>query len=50
MQVGSAEEGREDTERWFSSKGLKFEGRVLYFRDDQMLDNPLDPFDDGLYQ
>lgn len=49
MQVGRAEEGREETERWFSSKGLKFEGRILYFRDDQMLENPLDPFDDGLY-
>jgi len=46
----SAQEGREDTERWFASKGLRFEGRVLYFRDDQMLDAPLDPFDDSLYQ
>ncbi|MBT3147184.1 hypothetical protein Q4583_16280 [Neptunomonas phycophila] len=50
MKVGSAQEGREDTERWFASKGLRFEGRVLYFRDDQMLDTPLDPFDDALYQ
>ncbi|QLE97414.1 hypothetical protein [Neptunomonas phycophila] len=50
MKVGSTQEGREDTERWFASKGLRFEGRVLYFRDDQMLDTPLDPFDDALYQ
>jgi len=50
MQVGNAEEGREDTERWFASKGLKFEGRVLYFSDDQMLQDPIDPFNDDLYK
>lgn len=49
MKAGDAEEGKENTERWFSSKGLKFEGRILYFTDDNMLDNPLDPFDDNLF-
>ncbi|SIS59241.1 hypothetical protein [Neptunomonas antarctica] len=50
MKVGAAEEGRESTDRWFASKGLKFEGRILYFRDDQMLETPLDPFNDNLYR
>lgn len=45
-----AEEGCEQTERWFAGKGLKFQGRVLYYRDDQMLEQPIDPFDDALYQ
>lgn len=50
MKFGNAEEGKEDTQRWFATKGLKLEGRVLYFRDDQMLDNPIDPFDDAVYK
>ncbi|WP_028470794.1 hypothetical protein [Neptunomonas japonica] len=50
MKVGAAEEGRGDTDRWFAGKGLKFEGRILYFRDDQMMETPLDPFNDSLYQ
>lgn len=49
MKKSGAEEGRESAERWFSAKGLRFEGRILYSRDDQMLEAPLDPFDDNLY-
>ena len=49
-KVAAAEEGREDTDRWFAGKGLKFEGRILYFRDEQMMDTPLDPFNDSLYK
>lgn len=49
VAADDAKEGQEDTERWFASKGLKFEGRILYFSDDQMLDSPLDPFDDSLF-
>jgi hypothetical protein len=45
-----AEEGRDQMERWFAGKGLKFQGRVLYYRDDEMLEHPIDPFDDALYQ
>lgn len=45
-----AEEGREQAERWFAGKGLRFQGRVLYYRDDQMLEQPIDPFDDALYR
>ncbi len=45
-----AEEGRDQMERWFAGKGLKFQGCVLYYRDDEMLEHPIDPFDDALYQ
>jgi len=49
IEVNKAQEGREQSDRWFASHGLKFEGRVLYFRDDHKLENPLDPFNDSLY-
>ncbi len=48
--VSRAEESLEENERWFSYKGLKLEGRVLYFREDTLLENPLDPFDDELFR
>lgn len=50
LSKSSADEGRESSERWFATKGLKFEGRVLYHNDDVMLESPLDPFDDAMYQ
>ena len=50
IEVAKVQEGREQSERWFASQGLKFEGRVLYFKDDLKLDNPLDPFNDSLYR
>jgi hypothetical protein len=50
IEVTKVQEGREQSERWFASQGLKFEGRVLYFKDDLKLDNPLDPFNDSLYR
>ncbi len=50
VDVTKAQEGREQSERWFASQGLKFEGRVLYFKDDHKLDNPVDPFADSLYE
>ena len=50
IEVNKVQEGREQSERWFASQGLKFEGRVLYFKDDLKLDNPLDPFADSLYR
>jgi len=49
IEVTKVQEGREQSQRWFASQGLKFEGRVLYFKDDDKLDNPLDPFDDALF-
>lgn len=48
-RVTQAEEGKEMAERWFASKGLKFEGRILYRRSDEQLETPLDPFDETLY-
>lgn len=45
-----AEETLEESERWFASKGLKLEGKVLYFREDQLLEKPVDPFEDSLYR
>ncbi|WP_417222535.1 hypothetical protein [Amphritea sp.] len=55
-RIGSAwyksfqiDEGREEVVRWFSSKGLTFEGRILYFRDDVVLAQPVDPFADESY-
>ena len=48
--VSRSEESLEESERWFSSKGLKLEGRVLYFSEDSLLENPLDPFDDELFR
>ncbi|WP_027854094.1 hypothetical protein [Marinobacterium litorale] len=49
-QSSQAEEGREQMERWFAGKGLKFQGRVLYHRNDELLESPIDPFDDALYR
>lgn len=50
LKQSNADEGKESSERWFASKGLKFEGRILYRFDDAMLEEPLDPFDDAIYQ
>lgn len=45
----SVGESLEDLERWFAGKGLRFEGRVLYSKTDEMLEQPLDPFNDACY-
>lgn len=50
LQINQTEEGVEELDRWFTGKKLKFEGRILYFGTDQMLESPLDPFDDDCYQ
>lgn len=50
LQINEAEEGVEELDRWFAGKKLKFEGSILYFNTDEMLENPLDPFDEGCYQ
>ncbi|MBA4502076.1 hypothetical protein [Marinobacterium marinum] len=49
-RVSQAEEGLEGTARWFASRGLKFEGRVLYPRNDEQLERPLDPFNEAQYR
>lgn len=48
-RLSQAEESIEGIERWFASKGLKFESRVLYQRGDDQLEQPLDPFNEELY-
>lgn len=44
-----ADESREEALRWFHSKGFKIEGRTLYRREDDALENPIDPFNDAHY-
>lgn len=48
-QSFQVDEGREEVLRWFNGKGLRFEGRILYFKDDAMLEAPLDPFAEEIY-
>lgn len=50
MQISENEEGLEQLDRWFATKKLKFEGRILYASKDEMLENPIDPFDDDCYR
>jgi len=49
MRTSEFNEGLEQLDRWFSNKGLRFEGRVMYSRKDETLEQPLDPFDDACY-
>ncbi|GAB0151148.1 MULTISPECIES: hypothetical protein [Marinobacterium] len=49
-RLSQVEENVEGIERWFASKGLKFESRVLYQRNDDQLAQPLDPFNEELYR
>jgi len=49
-RLSQVEENVEGIERWFASKGLKFESRVLYMRSDDQLEQPLDPFNEELYR
>jgi hypothetical protein len=49
-RLSQVEESVEGIERWFASKGLKFESRVLYQRNDDQLEQPLDPFNEELYR
>lgn len=49
LDLNSSDESLEDLDRWFHGKALKFEGRILYFRQDEMLENPLDPFNEACY-
>lgn len=50
MRTSDVGEGMEQLDRWFSTKGLRFEGRVMYSNKDEMLEQPLDPFDDACYR
>lgn len=50
LDTNSADESLEELDRWFAAKRLKFEGRILYFKQDDMLENPLDPFNEACYK
>lgn len=49
LDANSSDESLEELDRWFSTKSLKFEGRILYFRQDELLENPLDPFNEACF-
>lgn len=49
LEANSSDESLEELDRWFSAKSLKFEGRILYFQQDELLENPLDPFNEACY-
>jgi hypothetical protein len=49
LDANSSDESLEELDRWFSTKRLKFEGRILYFRQDELLENPLDPFNEACF-
>ncbi len=49
LDASSTDERLEELDRWFATKQLKFEGRILYFKQDDLLENPLDPFSDACY-
>ncbi|WP_415884162.1 hypothetical protein [Neptuniibacter sp. QD34_54] len=49
LDANSSDESLEELDRWFSTKSLKFEGRILYFKQDDLLENPLDPFNEACY-
>lgn len=49
LDVNSSDESIEELDRWFATKRLKFEGRILYFNNDELLENPLDPFNEASF-
>ncbi len=49
LDANASDESLEELDRWFSGKLLKFEGRILYFKTDELLENPLDPFSEACY-
>ncbi|MCV6589396.1 MAG: hypothetical protein OIF57_10255 [Marinobacterium sp.] len=50
MRTSEVNENMEQLDRWFSTKGLRFEGRIMYSQKDELLEQPLDPFDDACYR
>lgn len=49
MAMSNINESLAACHRWFSRKGYKMEGRVLYRDNDGRLDSPIDPFDENSY-
>ncbi len=50
MQKSQAEDAVEEIERWFSQHGLMFQDKSPFFKVDEQLQNPLNLFEDSLYQ
>ncbi len=50
MQKSQAEDTMEEIERWFSQKGVMLQDKTPFFKSDDQLENPLNLFEDGVYQ
>lgn len=50
MQKSQAEDVMEEIERWFSQKGLMLQDKTPFFKADDQLENPLNLFEDRVYQ
>ncbi|MCW8886471.1 MAG: hypothetical protein OQK12_14645 [Motiliproteus sp.] len=50
MKKAQVEDSLEEIERWFSTKGLVFQDKTAFFKEDDQLENPIDLFQDTVYQ
>ncbi|WP_421864626.1 hypothetical protein [Motiliproteus sp.] len=50
MQRAQSEDAMEEIERWFSAKGLMLQDKTPFFKGDDQLENPLNLFEDRVYQ
>ncbi|MEH6628656.1 MAG: hypothetical protein V7739_19630 [Motiliproteus sp.] len=50
VKKAQAEDSLEEIERWFNSKGLVFQDKTPFFKEDDQLENPIDLFQDKVYQ
>ncbi len=50
MQKAQAEDTMEEIERWFSQKGLMLQDKTPFFKADDQLENPLNLFEERVYQ
>lgn len=50
MKKAQAEDTLEEIERWFSQKGLMLQDKTPFFKTDDQLENPLNLFEEGIYQ
>ena len=50
MKRAQAEDIVEEVERWFNSKGVILQGKTAFLKDDDQLENPVDLFQDRIYQ
>ena len=50
IKRAQAEDSVEELERWFASKGLMMQDKTPFFKEDDQLENPIDLFQDHVYQ